>query len=268
MWFEMGEDWAYHSIFEEKLQAVVEALDAVLKSSSENATFAVQFGSRFLVGERVLDKECKDPRAIRRRPFILRAALLNKRPTEDEMLSVRSELRRLRPAGPGESGSLTISIEQKVQITESQTDRVQQSPAPTSGTIREPPNSLAELDAADSPSNQLDSQIFLNRRCAEYSGALITGRNYLQYCAITGSLGVLLLLGFTLLEAWGQNSSDDRSVVSLLTTPIFLSSFATIVSLLALALIGFWKSRVKPPAITDMMKKRECAQDESSPRLP
>ena len=109
MWFADGEGWAYHPNFAGHVEEVVDALNDVLKSSQVRE-FAVAFRGRYLVGERVEDVDCRDPKAARRRPFIVRAALLKEAPSAEFAGLVRERLREITPATRGSSELLKVSL--------------------------------------------------------------------------------------------------------------------------------------------------------------
>src|SRR5262245_3931335 len=91
MWFVDGAGWAYHPNL--KPTAVLGAVNEYLQSGTSQERVYVRFSGGILVGEKLPDENCKDPKAVNRSPFILRFGYLNQDASDQE--TVDRFLRRL-----------------------------------------------------------------------------------------------------------------------------------------------------------------------------
>ena len=112
MWFANGDGWAYHPDLKNNFQWAVGAVAKYLKFCETKEEFIVKSKQGTLVGERLPDMACKDPRAVNRSPFILRFGYLDVHSTNEETIeTVRERLGQLDlPKMQGECSTLEISL--------------------------------------------------------------------------------------------------------------------------------------------------------------
>src|SRR5690349_9722551 len=75
-WFADGEGWAYHPNLKNTWSDMAGDVDKYLKSRSLSEEFVVPHRNGDLIGEKIADEDCLDPKAVNRRPFILRMAFV------------------------------------------------------------------------------------------------------------------------------------------------------------------------------------------------
>ena len=110
-WFSDGDGWAWHPAWNEQRKWALEAVGKYLKASDAiSEEFVAEYGHVTLVGVRTPDHNCLDPKAVYRKPFILRIGLVPKKGADSATIQfVREQLKALDPPSKrGENGGLEI----------------------------------------------------------------------------------------------------------------------------------------------------------------
>lgn len=140
-WFENGEGWAYHPWFSPRGLELSRALDAVLKGAKAGA-FCVPALGGYLVGEQREDDACPDAKACARRPMILTAAFLPRRPRAIDQARVVDALHHLDlPLRRREDAELSLAGEFCEQLEYDANDV----PAPSESRRPTPPHRRTRL---------------------------------------------------------------------------------------------------------------------------
>ncbi|MFL5340984.1 MAG: hypothetical protein ACJ8F7_12625 [Gemmataceae bacterium] len=105
-WFEAGESWAAHPWFDDR-EPLYDALRAQLQGA--DGPFVVPALGGVLVGEKVPDIDCPDPKARDRHPTILRVVFASEEPTARQRDDLLRKLRKLPlPTSPGANAGLEL----------------------------------------------------------------------------------------------------------------------------------------------------------------
>jgi hypothetical protein len=111
MWFSNGAGWAFHPRLYNHMVDIVGALNDVVESSRPDKQIKIRFGNALLVGEKVPDEDCRDPKADKRLTFILRCAVVEDELETSELDALRKELTGVAlPDKPGPNASLKVSL--------------------------------------------------------------------------------------------------------------------------------------------------------------
>ncbi|GAB4135115.1 MAG: hypothetical protein Tsb009_01060 [Planctomycetaceae bacterium] len=120
MWFRKGEGWAFHPSIGDHLEKFIGAVEDYVRSPELELTFELPFNRGVLIGEKIPDHNCQDPKAENRNPFILRVAYLQDitlddiRFEENILTEVREKLRELElPEQNGRCKALKLRLQNK-----------------------------------------------------------------------------------------------------------------------------------------------------------
>jgi hypothetical protein len=110
-WFADKEGWAYHTTLRDHVAPLIDAMDSELKARGEGV-FSKAWPYGWLLGERVLDRQCLNEDAAKRAATIIRVTMLTQEPSEREKGLVLAALRRVPlPSVKGPSDKLVLSFE-------------------------------------------------------------------------------------------------------------------------------------------------------------
>jgi hypothetical protein len=117
-WFADGAGWAYHPTYGDHRLRIVKVLGDELSNQRQKLEagngrhrFVRMIEEGVLLGEVVDDLACPDPMAAGRHPTILRAVLLQGKPSKDYQERWLKHLARLDPPYPGTNYSLMIHMD-------------------------------------------------------------------------------------------------------------------------------------------------------------
>jgi hypothetical protein len=115
LWFADGDGWAYHpALSGDTFQWIVKEVQKHLHSSKDKESINIRSTQRQcrLVGYKMPQKDCEDPKAKNRSPFVLRVAYLaNETLADVPPQEVHNRLKELHPPTKrGQNASLEISL--------------------------------------------------------------------------------------------------------------------------------------------------------------
>lgn len=124
-WFRNGDGWSYHPTLEKEFAGILMALSSILKPAAPMGEFEIPFRKGKLVGHKSEDRECLDPKAQKRNPFILKAAYLDQEQKHQiDPEAVQTELEKLTlPDTQGRNGKLHVHV-----LTQPETKSPRQAP--------------------------------------------------------------------------------------------------------------------------------------------
>jgi len=117
-WFASGENWAVHPWLAQRQRELLDALAGPLVGAP--GEFAVGGLGGVLIGEKITDPDCPDPKARDRYPTILRAVFVSRPPTETQQSELLAKLRAVPlPAEPGPNATLALPAAAEAAVASS-----------------------------------------------------------------------------------------------------------------------------------------------------
>jgi hypothetical protein len=167
MWFADGDGWAYHPKLHGKtFQNIVKGVGKHLHSVNNSESIDLDYEAGKLIGDKSPQEDVKDPKAIRRSPFVLRVAWVPREFLVTLSLeTVRKRLKELElPGQRGECKELVISLDPEAEASQ-EGELVQGDtalPDKPKRTRTQEPNIVEDYDLDQST---YEPPLFQDRRC-------------------------------------------------------------------------------------------------------